>query len=395
MTDTVLALNVGSSSLKFGLFDRAGTSASVRGKIDGIGKAPRFTATDSSARTIEDRDWNTERASHGAVLGELLDWIEQRLGGEKLVGVGHRIVHGGREFSAPVRLTPEVVDRLDALTPLAPLHQPGSLAPVRVIAQMRPELVQVGCFDTAFHHGLEPPVSRYAIPRALEEEGVRRYGFHGLSYEFVAGRLGEIAPGLAAGRTVVAHLGNGASLCAMRGGVSVDTTMGFSALDGLVMGTRPGALDPGVLLHLLRKPGFTPQRLEEFLYRDCGLLGVSGISSDMRTLEASEDPRAEEAIDLFAFRLSRETAAMANTLGGLDGLVFTGGIGEHSAGTRAKACRRLAWLGVELDEAANAAGAEVISSPASRVVVRIVPTDEEAVIARHTARLLGAPNDEA
>jgi acetate kinase len=393
MKHAVLALNVGSSSLKFGLFDQAGTNASIRGKIDGIGKAPRFTAKESSGRTIEDRDWNADHVSHDAVLGDLLEWIDEKLGGQELLGVGHRIVHGGREFFAPVRLTPEVVDRLDALTPLAPLHQPGSLAPVRAIAQLRPDLAQIGCFDTAFHHGLEPPVSRYAIPRPLEDEGVRRYGFHGLSYEFVAGRLAEIAPDLAAGRTVVAHLGNGASLCAMRNGASLDTTMGFSALDGLVMGTRPGALDPGVLLHLLRRPGFTPERLEEFLYRECGLVGVSGISSDMRTLEASGDPRAAEAIDLFAFRLSRETTAMANTLGGLDGLVFTGGIGEHSAGARAKACRRLAWLGVELDEAANAAGAEVISGPASRVVVRIVPTDEEAVIARHTARLLGAAEE--
>jgi len=382
----ILALNAGSSSFKFALFQNE--RAVTRGLIDGIGKAPHFTAKNAEGKKIEDRAWNTAHTTHADVLGDLLDWIETHLGDGGISAVGHRIVHGGRDFSAPVRLTPDVVDALEKLTPLAPLHQPNSLRPVRALEKLRPGLPQVGCFDTAFHHGLEPPVSRLPIPRALEAEGLRRYGFHGLSYEFIAGRLKEASADIFAGKTVVAHLGNGASLCAMRAGKSLDTTMSLTALDGLMMGTRPGALDPGVLLYLLQEKRFSPAKIEHFLYHECGLAGVSGMSSDMRTLEASNDPHAGEAIDLFVFRLTREIAAMANSLGGLVALVFTGGIGEHSARIRREACAWLAWLGVELDEAANAAAAAVISAPASRVSVRVIPTDEEAVIARHAAALL-------
>lgn len=383
----ILALNVGSSSLKFGLFENG--RAHVRGLIDGIGKAAHFTARNAAGEKIEDRAWDAAHTTHANVLGDLLVWTDAHLGDGRLAGIGHRIVHGGRDFSAPVRLTPAVVDALEKLTPLAPLHQPNSLLPVHALTKLRPGLPQIGCFDTAFHHGLEPPVSRLPIPRALEAEGLRRYGFHGLSYEFIAGRLEEKWPELFAEKTVVAHLGNGASLCAMVAGKSVDTTMSLTALDGLMMGTRPGALDPGVLLYLLQEKTFSAAQMEHFLYHQCGLAGVSEISSDMRTLEASGDPRAAEAIDLFVFRLTREIAAMANSLGGLDALIFTGGIGEHSARVRRETCARLAWLGVALDAPANDASAEIISDPASRIAVRIIATDEEAVIARHTAALLG------
>jgi acetate kinase len=290
-------------------------------------------------------------------------------------------VHGGREFDGPVLLTETVVDALERLTPLAPLHQPRSLGPVHALAKLRPGLPQVGCFDTAFHHGLKPPVSRFAIPRALEDEGVRRYGFHGLSYAFIAARLADISPDLARGRTVVAHLGNGASLCGMRDGRSVDTTMGLSALDGLVMGTRCGAIDPGVLLYLLQTKGMSAGEVEHLLYHECGLLGVSGLSSDMRVLQASDDPRAEEAIDLFCFSIARETAAMANTLGGLDAFVFTAGIGEHSPEIRARVAARLAWLGLAIAPVANREGRLRISPPDARVNVLVIPTDEEIVIA--------------
>ncbi len=297
-------------------------------------------------------------------------------------------MHGGDRFSDPVRLDGNVMAALDALVPLAPLHQPHNLAAVRAVAQARPKLLQVGCFDTAFHRTMPPIATRLALPCAL---GLRRYGFHGLSYEFIAGRLRALAPGLAAGRVVVAHLGNGASLCAMRDGRSIETTMGFTALDGLVMGTRPGSLDPGVILYLLQSRGMDAAAVEDLLYHRCGLLGVSGISSDMRDLAASTEPAAREAIELFTYRIAGETAALASALGGIDGFVFTAGIGEHDAAIRAAVCERLAWLGVALDPAANAAGQGRISAGSSRVAVWVVPTDEEAVIARHTQALECCP----
>jgi acetate kinase len=297
-------------------------------------------------------------------------------------------VHGGRDFTAPVRLTAEILQQLDALTPLAPLHQPHSLAPIRTLMKLRPGLPQVACFDTAFHRTMPAVAMRFALPREYEAEGVRRYGFHGLSYEYIAGALRQEAPCVAAGRVVVAHLGNGASLCGMRDGRSQDTTMGLTALDGLVMGTRCGTLDAGVVLYMLQQKRLDAHAVEHVLYERSGLLGVSGLSSDMQVLLASSDKRAREAVELFAFRIGQETAAMAASLGGLDGFVFTGGIGEHAAEVRAMVGERLHWLGVELDAAANIGinkgSAGRISTSGSRVDVYVIPTDEEATIARHT-----------
>ncbi len=391
MTDAILALNAGSSSIKFGLFEIASGNPSVvvRGEIEANGGAPRLIASDAAGQSLADHRWGSQRAEQDDLLGDLLGWIEAHLGKDRLVAAGHRIVHGGREYFETCRLDERAIVALTALTSLAPLHQPRSLAPVRALARLRPGLPQFGCFDTAFHHGLTPPVSRFAIPRAFEDKGIRRYGFHGLSYEFIARLLTEIAPDETGKRTVVAHLGNGASLCAMRHGKSLDTTMGFSALDGLVMGTRCGMLDPGVLLYLQQVEGLSVVELEDLLYRQSGLLGVSGISGDMRTLLASQDPYAAEAIDLFVFRLTREIAAMANTLGGLDRLVFTGGIGEHAHQIRALTSRRLEWLGLCFDDKANLDGKQRISRDDSRIEVLVLGTDEELTIARHVCRAIG------
>ncbi|MER9609283.1 acetate/propionate family kinase [Mesorhizobium sp. M0312] len=390
---SILALNAGSSSIKFGLYDleaSAELDLASRGSLD-LGDAPRLTAKAADGELQCDRPLAAD-ASPDLAIGQMLQWIENELGGRKLIAAGHRIVHGGREFVEPVRLTPTIIEALDRLTPLAPLHQPRSLAPIRALAALRPDLPQVGCFDTAFHRTIEPLVSRFALPRRYEADGIHRYGFHGLSYEYVAGRLKQISPDLATKRTIVAHLGNGASLCAMRDGRSVDTTMGFSALDGLVMGTRCGAIDPGVLLYLLLERGVSGEALQDMLYEESGLLGVSGISGDMRTLEASDDRRAREAVELFAFRAAREVAALANTLGGLECLVFTGGIGEHSAPARKAICDRLGWLGVAIDEAANSSHAALMSQAESKVEVRVVATDEEGVIARHTRKVMEGPD---
>jgi acetate kinase len=387
MRDAILALNAGSSSIKFGLFevgDGAALSPMSKGGIEGIGGAPHFTATDTAGSVLEDKHWQGKDAEYGTMLGALLAWAEGHVQPDTLAAVGHRVVHGGRDFTAPVRLTADIVQQLDALTPLAPLHQPHSLAPIRTLMVLRPGLPQVACFDTAFHCTMPAVATRFALPRQYEAEGVRRYGFHGLSYEYIARVLRHKMPNLAAGRVVVAHLGNGASLCAIRDGRSQDTTMGFTALDGLVMGTRCGTLDAGVVLYMLQQKGLAAHEVEHLLYERSGLLGVSGVSSDMRTLLASADPRAREAVELFAFRVGQETAAMAASLGGLDGFVFTGGIGEHATEARAMVCERLNWLGVELDSAANTGGAGRISTPASRVEVHVIPTDEEATIARHT-----------
>ena len=337
MSEVILALNAGSSSIKFGLFEIGNDRTPVeitRGEIDDDGKSP----------------------SH-APLSELLTRSPS------LVAVGHRIVHGGTRFVAPVRLDEDVIAALHRLTPLAPLHQPRCLEPVAALKSLRPDIVQIGCFDTAFHHQLEPPVSRYAIPWEYEAKGVRRYGFHGLSYAYIASRLEEM--GLAARKTVVAHLGSGASLCAMREGRSVDTTMGFSALAGVVMATRCGTIDPGILLWLQQECGLDTKSLEDMLYHHSGLLGVSGISGDMRVLLASEDTKAEEAVALFTFSVAREVAMMAHTLGGLECLVFTGGIGQHASEVRLRVCRDLRWLGVIVDQDANHRGSRLISGVAS------------------------------
>ena len=338
MADAILILNAGSSSLKFALFEIGGASQldpAVEGQVEGIDTAPHFRAADASGKILAERRWpDGTTLTHEDFLGELLDWAEGHLGADRLVAVGHRIVHGGAKFAAPVALNETVVAELDRLSQLAPLHQPHNLNAVRAVAKLRPGLAQVGCFDTAFHRTVAPVVSRFALPRELEQAGVQRYGFHGLSYEYIAGRLGAVAPALAGKRVIAAHLGNGASLCAMESGKSVDTTMGFTALDGLPMGTRCGSLDPGVLLYLLQERGMDAAGIEDLLYRRSGLLGLSGVSSDMRKLLASADPHAAEAIDVFVFRIAREIAALTGTLRGLDGIIFTAGIGEHAPEVR-------------------------------------------------------------
>lgn len=391
MRQSILALNAGSSSIKFALYDLVSSQALQlvsRGTLD-LGDIPTLRAKAADGTVQCDRQLATDRP-RDAAIGEMLNWVQGEIGERNLLCAGHRIVHGGSEFIEPVRLTPGIIDAIDRLTPLVPLHQPRSLAPVRAIAALQPDLPQVGCFDTAFHQTIDPLVRRFALPRQYEGQGLRRYGFHGLSYEYIAGRLSGISPTLAAKRTIVAHLGNGASLCALQQGKSIDTTMGFSALDGLVMGTRCGAIDPGVLLYFLLERGIAAEELQTMLYEKSGLLGVSGISGDMRTLEASNDPRAQEAMALFAFRAAKEAAALANTMGGLECLVFTAGIGERSASIRKAICEKLTWLGVVLEERANDIHAEIISRPESKVEVRVIATNEESVVARHSRKVMQA-----
>jgi acetate kinase len=393
MTDAVLTINAGSSSLKFSAYhiapggDRPALAA--KGQIEGIGTSPRFVAEDAAGERLVDRRWPEDRASgHAEFFRVIGNWLREQFSDTVLLGVGHRVVHGGVDYAAPVRIEPAVLARLEALCPLAPLHQPHNLAGIRAVAAVQPDLLQVACFDTAFHRGHPELADWFALPRRFYDEGIRRYGFHGLSYEYIASVLPEVAPEIATGRVVVAHLGSGASMCALRAGRSIDSTMGFTALDGLPMGTRCGALDPGVVLHLIRGYGMDAGAIERMLYHDCGLKGVSGISNDMRALLASDDPRAAQAIDLFVYRIGRELGALAAVLGGLDGLVFTAGIGERSAAIRERVCERAAWLGVELDPAANRASGPPISTAGSKVAVYAIPTDEEQMIARHTLALL-------
>jgi acetate kinase len=393
MARAILTLNAGSSSMKFALFRADGAlRLAMNGQIEGIGTAPHLVAHGPDGAVLTERRWeHGEARLHEEFLGRLLDWVDHHLGGDRLAGAGHRIVHGGPDFGEPVEINDGVLAELEKLCPLAPLHQPHGLAAVRALAALRPSLPQVACFDTGFHLSQEAVVRRVALPRRYADEGVCRYGFHGISYEYIAGRLQELAPDLARGKTIVAHLGNGASLCALRGGKSADTTMGFTALDGLMMGTRCGAIDPGILLYLQQQHGIDEKAMETLLYHQCGLLGVSGVSSDMRALLASEDPHAKEAIELFVFRLAREAGGMMSTLGGLDGLVFTAGIGENSWQIREAACARLAWLGLRLDKQANRRGGTGrISTKDSLVQAWVIPTDEELMIARHTQALIGA-----
>lgn len=391
---SVLVLNSGSSSIKFGLFDISAAEPVLlcKGLLDEHEARPRLVVKDPAGEDLFETRREASDADSGHLFADVLGFIEDHFGKGSLGAVGHRVVHGGPDYSGPVELTEEVTAKLEALTPLAPLHQPRCLAPVHTLKAVQPALTQIACFDTAFHHGLAPPASSFAIPRRFEARGVRRYGFHGLSFEYVAGRLAEIAPDLAARRTVVAHLGNGASLCALRDGRSVDTTMGLTPLDGLVMGTRCGAIDPGVLLYLQQHEKMSVEAVQHLLYHESGLLGVSGISSDMRTLLASSEPAAREAIDLFTFRAAQEVAVMANTLQGLDCLVFTGGIGEHAKEIRGAIGERLAWLGVRIDPVANDTARERINRSNSAVDVFVVPTNEEITIARHCAALLRKPH---
>jgi acetate kinase len=387
MREAVLSINAGSSSIKFALFGLGRDDALEpisAGKIEGIGSSPHLIARDAAGDVLAERRWEDPSLRHEAFLDELLSWIETAAGACQLAGIGHRVVHGGAEFAAPALLTKQVLDALAKLVPLAPLHQPHNLAAIFAAMAARPGVPQVACFDTAFHQTQPPVATRFAIPQPFFQEGIRRYGFHGLSYEYVARALGRIDPDMAAGRVIAAHLGNGASLCAMAGGRSIDTTMGFTALDGLMMGTRCGAIDPGVILYLQQEKGMEPNEVQRLLYEQSGLLGVSGLSGDMRELLGSDQGSAREAVDLFVYRFVREAGALASSLGGLDGVVFTAGIGENSPAVRGLICQRLAWLGVELDPKANAAGAATISAAASRVTVRVIPTDEERMIAMHT-----------
>lgn len=388
----IVSLNSGSSSIKFALYTldaHHSPSLSAGGKIERIGISPRLVIRDVTAKVLLEQEWRDEAGlAHADLLAWLFDWARSHLEGREVVAIGHRVVHGGTDFFHPCLIDGRVLAQLEKLCPLVPLHQPHNLAAIHAIARIAPDMPQVACFDTAFHHDRPTLTTRFAIPRALHDQGIRRYGFHGLSYEYIARRLGEIDPALAAGRVIAAHLGNGASLCAIVNGRSVDATMGFTALDGLMMGTRCGAIDPGVVLHLQTRMGMTAGEVETLLYNKSGLLGVSGISSDMRVLSESGVSEAEEAIDLFTWRIARETAALATSMGGLDGIVFTAGIGENHADVRSRICRQLAWLGVKVDELANSANAPVISLPASRVKVRVIPTDEERMIALHTLATL-------
>jgi len=391
--DAILVVNAGSSSVKFQIFGLATADVPqrlVKGQMDGIGTRPRLRATTSDGSSLIDKTYlPSEIPDVPAAIGATADWLReaQRF---RLLAVGHRVVHGGPSYDQPVIVDQKVLNRLEQYNSLAPLHQPNNLAPIRSLLARRPELVQVACFDTAFHRTHPPVADRYAIPERFYQEGVRRYGFHGLSYEYIAGRLREIAPEIANRRVIVAHLGSGASMCALSSGKSIETTMGFTALDGLPMGTRPGQIDPGVLLYLLTEKGMPPENLEELLYRESGLKGLSGISNDMRELEASGDPAAAFAIDYFVYRIGLYAGMLAAALGGLDGFVFTAGIGENSTTIRARVAEKLAWLGISFDAAANEAGKPRISHAQSAVAVYVVPTDEELMIARHTVSLLPA-----
>jgi acetate kinase len=390
MSGCIAVLNAGSSSIKFALYaGGAAEAARFRGKIEAIGVSPRLSVVDRDGERVAERSWPAEGFDHRAATHEVLATTLELSRGTPVTAVGHRVVHGGMKYSAPTRVDAGVIAELTALTPLAPLHQPHNLASIEAIADAAPQIPQVACFDTAFHRSQPHLTQLFALPRKFTDAGIRRYGFHGISYEYVAARLGEIAPELAAGRTIIAHLGNGASLCALREGRSVASTMGFTAVDGLVMGTRCGAIDPGVLIHLIDAWGMDARALEDLVYRRSGLLGVSGVSSDMRTLRASAEPAAAEAVALFVYRTVREIGSLAAALGGLDGLVFTAGIGENDAATRAEVAAGCRWLGVELDEVRNVRGDGRISADASAVAVWVVPTDEERMVARHTSEVLG------
>jgi acetate kinase len=390
MAGKLLVLNAGSSSLKFTVFERRAPLALKDAVCDGailaIGQASRLELRDGRGELLLARDLGTAFSHHRALEAALLV-LEERFGRAGLEAVGHRIVHGGRKFTGPVRLDAKVIAELKALSPLAPLHQPNNIAAVEAMAQLHPGMLQIACFDTAFHAHQPELATRFAIPRALHDEGVQAYGFHGLSYEYVAGQLPEVLGSVRAkGRVIIAHLGSGASLCALKAGKSIATTMRFTPLDGLMMATRPGTLDPGVLLYLLSEKKMSAEAICDLLYHRCGLLGVSGISADMRELLASEAPEAGAAIDLFVYRVSQELGGLAAVLGGLDALVFTAGTGEHAPLIRQRICEGARWLGIALDEAANQSGETLISR--SKVSAWVIPTAEDLMIARHMLDLL-------
>lgn len=393
MADVILVLNAGSSSIKFSVFLARpdGLEFWFRGQIDGLYTTARFVAKDAAGASIGTHKWDEgTRLGHDGAIDHLVRFLRRQGEDHRLVAVGHRVVHGGLEFSEPTLVTAQVLAGLEKFVSLAPLHQPHNLTPIRIVAERRPGLPQVACFDTAFHRAQPELAQAFALPAAITERGVRRYGFHGLSYEYIASALPQLDAQAAAGRVVVAHLGNGSSMCAIKAGRSVASTMGFTAVDGLPMGTRCGALDPGVMLYLMDELKMDARAIEKLIYQQSGLLGVSGISGDMRELLASDDPRARLAVDLFVYRIGRELGSLAGALGGLDALVFTGGIGEHAAAIRERVCGDAAWLGLAFDAAANAVGGPRISTPTSRVSVWVIPTNEELMIARQTKSIIGA-----
>ena len=390
--DTILVVNAGSSSVKFQVFSVEGASGlgrQMKGQVDGIGHQPRLRVRDARGVSLVDRTYPAETISDVAagmsISGE---WLREEQAISP-IAVGHRVVHGGPDYSGPVLIDHDVVARLAQFASLAPLHQPHNLGPIRSILNNFPNMPQVACFDTAFHRTHGPLADHYAIPDDLYKLGIRRYGFHGLSYEYIANRLAEAAPEISHGRVIIAHLGNGASMCALRDGLSCESTMGFTALDGLPMGTRSGQIDPGVVLYLLNERGMSGPDVQKFLYNECGLKGLSGISSDMRDLESNPDPRAALAIEYFIYRIGLNAGMLAAALQGLDAFVFTAGIGENSVRIRSKVVERLSWLGAKLDPERNERHAQCISSAASRFPIYIIPTDEEAMIAQHTLATLG------
>ena len=399
MDDFALVLNAGSSSLKFCVYRRRPDGdpwrLEARGQVDGIGTTPRFSVKGYAGERLIDAQLDASVRDGRAALDALASWLRERYGGSRVLGVGHRVVHGGPTFAGPTIVTPQVLDELRKLTPLAPLHQPHNLAAIDAVAERLPDVPQVACFDTSFHRGQPAVAQLVPLPRAVVGDDVQRYGFHGLSYEYIASVLPHTAPDIAGGRVIVAHLGSGASLCALRNGKSIDSTLGFTALDGLCMGTRPGALDPGVVLYLFQGLGLSAAEVETILYKKSGLLAISGISNDMRDLALNTRPEARLAVDYFVYRVAREIGALTAVLGGLDGLVFTAGIGENSSDIRQRICEASAWLGVEIDLDANAIHATRISRASSPVSAWVIPTNEELMIARHTGRLLGLVDAQA
>ena len=390
MDDYALVLNAGSSSIKFCVFERPPNERwhlEARGQVEGIGTSPRLTVKDANGECLANHDIAVRNADEA--LDSIAAWLRSMYGGSRVLGVGHRVVHGGAQFSGPTILTSEVLRELYQLVPLAPLHQPYNLAAVEAVFERLPGIPQVACFDTAFHRGQSALAELIPLPRELRQRGIQRYGFHGLSYEYIASVLPEVAPEIVDGRVIVAHLGSGASLCALKNGKSVDSTLGFTALDGLCMGTRPGSIDPGVILHLFQGLNLSPKEVETLLYKKSGLLGISGISNDMRDLIGLSDPAARLAVDYFVYRAAKEIGALTAALGGLDALVFTAGIGENSPEIRKRICESSAWLGIDLDEAANAQGLTKISTSRSKISVWMIRTNEELMIARHTGLLLG------
>lgn len=387
--DAILVINAGSSSLKFQIFgvDKGALSRRVRGQLDGIGTRPRLKATVEGGAPIDKSYGAAEIPDLPTAIRTVRTWL-QSLSGFGLVAVGHRVVHGGPDFSKPVVIDGKILEKLSTFEDLAPLHQPNNLAPIRLVMEHDPGLPQVACFDTAFHRTHPRQADIYALPLKYYEEGVRRYGFHGLSYEYVSQRLNEIAPSIAKDRVIIAHLGSGVSMCAIKNGRSIESTMGFTALDGLVMGTRPGQIDPGVILYLIGQKGMSAGAVSDLLYRDSGLKGLSEIGSDMRDLLASGDPKARFAVEHFVYRAALQAGLLAGALEGLDAFVFTAGIGENSPEIRAMIAEKLKWIGLDFDAGANESGALEISTPQSRVKIYVVPTDEELMIARHTLALI-------